>query len=129
MRGRDEYLTPIMKQELKRAISSILGEGGMEVLDFQLRRCMGAGLLEALIEYPQQLYICLRRIYGDGADAIVMLLGEALIKTYDLDISSRRLLLLIKEGSPEAGEKLREVWASLARRSFRSGGELHEYRE
>ena len=129
MRGGDKYLTPAMREELKRIISSILGASGVEVLDFHLRRCMGVGLLEALIEDPQRLYACLRRIYGDGADAVIMLLGEALIKTYGLDISSRRFLLLIKGGGPETGEKLKEIWASLVKSSLRSRGELHECQE
>ncbi|MCD6421177.1 MAG: hypothetical protein J7L17_02065 [Thaumarchaeota archaeon] len=129
MRSRDERLAPAIREELKRIISSILGESGVEVLDFHLRKCMGVGLLEALIEDPRRLYACLRRIYGDGADAVIMLLGEALIKTYGLDISSRRFLLLIKGGSREAGEKLREIWASLVKSSLRSRGELHEYEE
>ena len=124
-----EYLTPIMRRELRRVVSSIIGESGLTVLSFQLGRRIGMDPLEALTEHPHEFYRGLREIYEDGADTMILLLGKILIKRYCLDLDSRKLLLLMKNDDPSSRESLRRIWMEIAKISLRSRGELNEVGE
>jgi len=126
MSENEVYLTPLMKKELREIFNSILGENGVMVLTFHLRRYVGEDPLKSLIEYPHEFYRGLVEVYESGADAMIMLLAETLSQRYGLNLDSRKFLLLMKNADPKSRESIRRIWVEVVRISLQSKGGLDE---
>ena len=121
MSEKSEF-TPPIRMAFREAFKSILGDSGVRVLEFHVRRISSSDLYELLYNDPRRFYETLTRFFGQGAKAFVRILANALIDKYQLnDVSLEEFAAIMRGEREDARDKLREIMSRISLHKGESG--------
>jgi len=99
---------------LRSAFKSLLGESGLTVLEFHLRKRLQGDIYEVFYENPHGFYQALGDFLGPGVDAILRIIAQKLIESGHLEASSPGEFVEVLKNPGEGGRRM--LWKMFKRR-------------
>jgi len=107
----NELCRGLVRQALRSALSSLLGEQSLRVLEFHLNRILGGSLYDVFYDDPHRFYKAIRGFFGSGADSVIELVASKLMEEGFLSADDpREFLELLRSSDDRSPKKLRELF-------------------
>ncbi len=108
-----DLLSRVAQRIFEEATSSSLGSTFHIIISFHLRNKFGKDPYEVLIEDPKCFYNGLKEVLGEGAEAVINLVGAFLTIKYDVDCTAEEFTNLFTKDSTLSTQKLSEIFGSI----------------
>jgi hypothetical protein len=103
----------VSQKIFEEATAASLGSTFHIIISFHLKRVFDKDPYEVFMENPKTFYDGLREVLGEGADAVINLVGTVLTAKYRVNCTSEEFVKLFVESSPLSAQKLSEIFRSI----------------
>jgi len=105
------FLTQKAAQKIfEEATTMGLGSTFHVIISFHLKNKFNKNPCEMLVENPKSFYDGLKEVLGEGADAVLILIGTYLITKYNMNYNAEEFAKLFTRDRQPAEQKLIEIF-------------------
>jgi hypothetical protein len=111
--NKNVLLHKVARKIFEEATAASLGGTFNVIISFHLKQKFGKDPYEVLIDNPRTFNDGLKEVLGEGAEAVINLVGTFLTIKYDVDCTAEEFVKLFVESSPLSARKLSEIFRSI----------------
>ena len=111
--NKNVLLHKVARKIFEEATAASLGGTFNVIISFHLKQKFGKDPYEVLIDNPKTFNDGLKEVLGEGAEAVINLVGTFLTIKYDVDCTAEEFVKLFVESSPLSARKLSEIFRSI----------------
>lgn len=91
---------------IRPVLETLLGRTGLRVLEYHLEKLLQNDPYDALCADPHSFHVAMRRLFGQGADAMIRIMAKKMIEENILDAEDPNELLEALKDPREGRKKL-----------------------
>jgi len=111
--ARNVLLHKVAQKIFEEATAASLGSTFHIIISFHLKQKFGKDPYEVLIDNPRAFYNGLREVLGEGAEAIISLVGTYLTVKYDTNCTAEEFVRLFTRNGKPTKERLQEMFRNI----------------
>lgn len=111
--NKNVLLHKVARKIFEEATAASLGGTFNVIISLHLKQKFGKDPYEVLIDNPRTFNDGLKEVLGEGAEAVINLVGTFLTIKYDVDCTAEEFVKLFVESSPLSARKLSEIFRSI----------------
>ena len=108
-----DLLSRVAQRIFEEATNSSLGSTFHIIISFHLQNKFGKDPYEVLIDNPKTFHDGLKEVLGEGAEAVINLVGTYLTIKYDVDCTAEEFTGLFTKDSVSSTQKLSGIFGSI----------------
>jgi hypothetical protein len=106
-------LNKVVRKIFEEATAASLGSTFNVIISFHLKQKFGKDPYEVLIDNPRTFNDGLKEVLGEGAEAVINLVGTFLTIKYDVDCTAEEFIGLFTKDSASSTQKLSEIFGTI----------------
>lgn len=110
---KNVLLHRVAQKIYEEATAASLGSTFHIIISFHLKQKFCKDPYEVLMDNPKTFYDGLKEVLGEGADAVINLVGTFLTAKYKVNCKSEEFVELFTKDSPLSARKLSEIFQSI----------------
>jgi hypothetical protein len=110
---KNVLLHRVARKIFEEATAASLGGTFNVIISFHLKQKFGKDPYEVLIDNPRTFNDGLKEVLGEGAEAVINLVGTFLTIKYDVDCTAEEFTGLFTKDSASSTQKLSEIFGSI----------------
>nr|HDO80883.1 hypothetical protein [Candidatus Bathyarchaeota archaeon] len=114
MAEEEKKLARVVKNVFKDVACSHISPFFYSLITLHLKKKLADDPYEVALRKPASFYSELEKTLSGGVEVFIYMLATKLVEEYNVDVSPRELLTLLREESEEAKQKLKEIWVKVA---------------
>ena len=103
----------VARKIFEEATAASLGGTFNVIISFHLKQKFGKDPYEVLIDNPRTFNDGLKEVLGEGAEAVINLVGTFLTIKYDVNCTAEEFTSLFTKDSASSTQKLSEIFGSI----------------
>jgi len=111
--AKNVLLHKVAQKIFEEATAASLGSTFHIIISFHLKQKFGKDPYEVLIDNPKAFYNGLREVLGEGAEAIISLVGTYLTVKYDTNCTTEEFVRLFTRNGKPTKERLQEIFRNI----------------
>jgi hypothetical protein len=111
-----DLLSRVARKIFEEATTSSLGSTFNVIISFHLRQKFGRDPYEVLLDCPKTFNDGLKEVLGEGAEAVIKLVGNYLILKYNVDYTAEQFVELFKKDGNSPAQRLAEILQNIITR-------------
>jgi hypothetical protein len=111
-----DLLSRVARRIFEEATTSSLGATFNVIISFHLRQKFGRDPYEVLLDCPKTFNDGLKEVLGEGAEAVIKLVGNYLILKYNVDCTAEQFVELFKKDGNSSTQRLAEILQNIITR-------------
>lgn len=111
--GQKDLVAKVTRKIFEEATASSLGSTFHLIISFHLKKKFGKDPYEILIDDPKIFYNGLREILGEGAEAIISLVGTFITVKYRTSCTADEFTKLFTRSSEASKQQLTQIFTDL----------------
>ncbi len=111
--AKNVLLHKVAQKIFEEATATSLGSTFHVIISFHLRQKFGKDPYEVLVDNPRAFYNGLREVLGEGAEAIISLVGTYLTVKYDTNCTTEEFVRLFTRNGKPTKERLQEIFRNI----------------
>ena len=109
----DVLLHKVARKIFEEATAASLGGTFNVIISFHLKQKFGKDPYEVLIDNPKTFNDGLKEVLGEGAEAVINLVGTFLTIKYDVDCTAEEFTGLFTKDDASSTQKLSRIFGSI----------------
>ena len=110
---KNVLLHRVAQKIFEEATAASLGATFNVIISFHLRQKFGKDPYEVLLDCPKTFNDGLKEVLGEGAEAVIQLVGTFLTVKYNVDCTAEEFTNLFTKDSTLSTQKLSEIFESI----------------
>ncbi len=110
-------LCEVARRVFEEAITTALGPTCNTVITFHLKQKFGKDAYEVFVDNPRAFYTALEEIFGAGAESMISLVGNFLVRKYGINCNAEKFVSLVVKSDKTARNELEEILSDIADRA------------
>jgi hypothetical protein len=110
---KNVLLHRVVRKIFEEATAASLGGTFNVIISFHLKQKFGKDPYEVLIDNPRTFNDGLKEVLGEGAEAVINLVGTFLTIKYDVDCTAEEFTGLFTKDNTSSTQKLSEIFGSI----------------
>lgn len=110
---KNVLLHKVARKIFEEATAASLGGTFNVIISFHLKQKFGKDPYEVLIDNPRTFNDGLKEVLGEGAEAVINLVGTYLTIKYDVNCTAEEFTGLFTKDSASSTQKLSEIFGSI----------------
>ena len=110
---KNVWLHKVAQKIFEEATATSLGATFHVIISFHLKQKFGKDPYEVLIENPKIFYNGLKEVLGEGAEAVISLVGTYLTVKYSTGCPTEEFVGLFTKDGKSTAQRLQEVFRSI----------------
>ena len=111
--NKNVLLHRVARKIFEEATAASLGGTFNVIISFHLKQKFGKDPYEVLIDNPRTFNDGLKEVLGEGAEAVINLVGTFLTIKYDVNCTAQEFTGLFTKDSASSTQKLSEIFGSI----------------
>ncbi len=111
--ARNVLLHKVAQKIFEEATATSLGSTFHVIISFHLKQKFCKDPYEVLVDNPKLFYNGLREVLGEGAEAIISLVGTYLTVKYDTNCTAEEFVRLFTRNGKPTKERLQEIFRNI----------------
>lgn len=111
--NKNVLLHRVVRKIFEEATAASLGSTFNVIISFHLKQKFGKDPYEVLIDNPKTFNDGLKEVLGEGAEAVINLVGTFLTIKYDVDCTAQEFTGLFTKDNASSTQKLSEILGSI----------------
>ena len=108
-----EQARSVICKGFEAATTEAMGSTFHTIICFHLKRKFGKDPYEVLIDNPKLFYNGLKEVLGEGAEAVISLVGAYITIKYDINCTAEEFTGLFTRNGKLSTQKLSEIFATI----------------
>jgi hypothetical protein len=110
---KNVWLHKVAQKLFEEVTAASLGATFHVIISFHLKQKFGKDPYEVLIENPKIFYNGLKEVLGEGAEAVIKLIGTYITTKYDIHCTVEEFTRLFTRNGKLSTQKLSEIFATI----------------
>ena len=111
--NQNALLPKVARKVFEDATATSLGATFHVIITFHLKQKFNRDPYEVLIEDPKCFYNGLKEVLGEGAEAVINLVGTYITIKYDINCTAEEFTRLFTRNGKPPKQKLSEIFATI----------------
>jgi hypothetical protein len=111
--SKNVLLHRVVRKIFEEATAASLGSTFNVIISFHLKQKFGKDPYEVLIDNPRTFNDGLKEVLGEGAEAVISLVGTFLTIKYDVDCTAKEFTDLFTKDNASSTQKLSEIFGNI----------------
>lgn len=111
-----DLLSRVAQRIFEEATTSSLGSTFNIIISFHLKQKFSKDPYNVLLDNPKMFYDGLKEVLGEGAEAVIKLVGNYLILKYNVDCTAEQFVELFKKDGNQPTQRLAEILQTIITR-------------
>ena len=111
--NKNVLLHKVARKIFEEATAASLGGTFNVIISFHLKQKFGKDPYEVLIDNPKTFHDGLKEVLGEGAEAVINLVGTYLTIKYDVNCTAEEFTSLFTKDSVSSTQKLSRIFGSI----------------
>jgi hypothetical protein len=113
---RNVLLQRVTRKIFEEATTSSLGSTFHIIISFHLKQKFSKDPYNVLLDNPKMFYDGLKEVLGEGAEAVIKLVGNYLILKYNTDCTAEQFVELFQKDGNQSTQRLAEILQTIITR-------------